>query len=179
MRSKDSCHPALYPTREQLEIRWPEAINGGKPVDLRRLTTNPDPNVTSFVIDGDLGWVTAATPSKKLLIGYVFKTADYPWLNIWRHVQNGKPLARGLEFGTTGLHQPFPVLIGIPRIFGRPTFTYLDAGESATRQYAAFLIKVPRDFAGVDRLVYRDGRIVLQERGGKARELTMAADRLF
>ena len=167
------------PNPEQLEIRWPEATKEGKPVDLRRLTTDPDPNVTSFVIDGDLGWVTATNASKELLVGYIFKTADYPWLNIWRHVQNGKPLARGLEFGTTGLHQPFPVLIGKPRIFGRPTFTYLDAGDSATRSYAAFLIKVPQDFAGVNRLLYRDGRIVVQERGDKGRELTMAADRLF
>src|ERR1700745_1526543 len=92
---------------------------------------------------------------------------DYPCLNIWRHVQNGRPLARGLEFGTTGLHQPFPVLIGKPRIFDRSTFTYLDAGASATRSYAAFLIKVPQDFAGVARLLYRDGKIVVQERGDK------------
>ena len=167
------------PNPEQLEIRWPEATKQGKPVDLRRLTTDPDPNVTSFVIDGDLGWVTATNASRELLIGYIFKTADYPWLNIWRHVQNGKPLARGLEFGTTGLHQPFPVLLGKPRIFGRPTFTYLDAGAGATRSYAAFLIKVPQDFSGVDRVLYRAGSIVVQERGGKGRELTITAGGLF
>src|SRR6266478_5368724 len=167
------------PNPEQLEIRWPEATKEGKPVDLRRLTTDPDPNVTSFVMDGDLGWVTATNASRELLVWYIFKTVDYPWLNIWRHAQNGKPLARGLEFGTTGLHQPFPVLIGKPRIFGRPTFTYLDTGDSATRTYAAFLMKVPQNFAGVDRLLYRAGRIVVQEPGDKGRELTMVADRLF
>ena len=43
----------------------------------------------------------------------------------------------------------------------------------------AFLIKVPQDFAGVNRLLYRAGTIVVQERGDKGRELTMAADRLF
>ena len=167
------------PNPEQLEIRWPQATKDSKPVDLRRLTTDADPNVTSFVIDGDLGWVTATNPARELVVGYIFRTADYPWLNIWRHVQNGKPLARGLEFGTTGLHQPFPVLIGKPRIFGRPTFTYLDAGESATRSYSAFLMKVAGDFAGVDRIEYREGKIVVHERGGKGRELTMAADRLW
>jgi len=71
------------------------------------------------------------------------------------------------------------VLIGKPRIFGRPTFTYLDAGESATRSYSAFLMKVAGDFAGVDRIEYREGKIVVHERGGKGRELTMAADRLW
>jgi len=167
------------PNPEQPEIRWPAAIHDGKPVDLRRLTNDPEPNVTSFVIDGDLGWVTATNASKELLIGYMFRTADYPWLNIWRHVQSGKPLARGLEFGTTGLHQPFGVLMGKPRILGRATFTYLDAGQSATRLYAAFLMKVPHDFAGVERVLYQAGRIVVQERGGNGRELTMSVDHLF
>jgi hypothetical protein len=113
-----------------------------------------------------------------LLIGYIWRTADYPWLNIWRHVANGKPLARGLEFGTTGLPLPFPVLISKPSIFGRPTFTYLDAGENATRSYAAFLLKVPRDFRGVDRLLYSGSQIVIHERGD-GRELKIPADRLF
>ena len=38
---------------------------------------------------------------------------------------------------------------------------------------------LPQDFAGVNRLLYRDGRIIVQERGNTGRELTMAADRLF
>lgn len=161
------------PNPEQPEIHWPNALNHGKPVDLRRLTNDPAPDVTSFVIDDELGWVTATNASKELLIGYIFKKADYPWLNIWRHVQDGKPFARGLEFGTTGLHQPFPVLMTKPRIFGRPTFTYLDTGASATRQYTAFLMKVPRNFTGVSRVLYRSGKIVVQERGS-GRELTIS-----
>jgi hypothetical protein len=40
-------------------------------------------------------------------------------------------------------------------------------------------MKVPQNFAGVDRLLYRAGRIVVQEGGDKRRELTMAADHLF
>jgi hypothetical protein len=167
------------PNPEQPEIHWPEALKDGKPVDLRRLTADPDPNVTSFVIEGDLGWVAATNASQELLIGYIFRTADYPWLNIWRDVQNGKPNARGLEFGTTGLHQPFGVLLSKPRILGRPTFTYLDAGESATRVYTAFLVKVPRDFAGVNQVLYRAAQIVVEERGGRGRELTIPVDRLF
>lgn len=164
---------------ERLAIDWPQAIKNGRPVDLRRLSTESYPDVTSFVIDGDLGWVTAINASQELLLGYVFRTADYPWVNIWRHAENGKPVARGLEFGTTGLHQPFKVLLANPRIFGRPTFAYLDAGESASRVYSAFLLKVPRDFAGVSRIDYRAGRIVVQERTAHGRELTMAVDRLF
>ena len=166
------------PNPEKPELRWPAAINKGKPVDLRRLTNDPDPNVVSFVVDEELGWVTAVNASKELLLGYIWKTADYPWLNIWRHVDKGKPLARGLEFGTTGLHQPFPVLTKKPYVFDRPTFTYLDAGESATRTYAVFLVKVPPDFRGVDRVTHRGGQLVIRERGS-SREVTIPAGPRF
>jgi hypothetical protein len=40
-------------------------------------------------------------------------------------------------------------------------------------------MKVAGDFAGVDRIEYREGKIVVHERGDKGRELTMAADRLW
>jgi hypothetical protein len=62
--------------------------------------------------------------------------------------------------------------------FGRPTFTYLDAGENSTRSYAAFLVKAPRDFRGVDRVLYGGGKLVIHELGGK-RELAIQVDRLF
>jgi len=166
------------PNPEQIEIHWPQAIKQGNPVDLRHLTNDPDPNVVSFIVDGEVGWVTATNASKELLLGYIFSTGDYPWLNLWRHVQAGRPLARGLEFGTTGLHQPFTILTAKPRIFGKPTFAYLDAGESVTRRYTAFLTKVPNDFTGVSNVTYRDGRIIIHERAGQGREVTISAGRL-
>jgi hypothetical protein len=161
------------PNPEKPEVRWPQAIGKSGTVDLRRLTDDPDPAVVSFVVDDEMGWVTATNASKELLLGYLFRTAEYPWLNIWRHVQDGKPLARGLEFGTTGLHQPFHVLISKPQIFGKPTFAYLDAAEAVTRRYTAFLTKVPRDFAGVQKIAHGAGTILIQERGGKGREITI------
>jgi hypothetical protein len=166
------------PNPEQIEIRWPQAIKDGNPVDLRRLTSDPDPNVVSFVIDGEIGWVTATNASKELLLGYIFSTADYPWLNLWRHVQSGRPLARGLEFGTTGLHQPFTILTAKPQIFGKPTFAYLDSGESVTRRYTAFLTKIPNDFTGVGGVTNRNGRIIIQESSGNRREITINVGRL-
>src|SRR5437016_3244005 len=64
------------PNPEQPEIRWPQAIKQGNPVDLRRLTNDPDPNVVSFVLDGEMGWVTATNASKELLLGWL-----RPYLN--------------------------------------------------------------------------------------------------
>ncbi|MEX2263672.1 MAG: hypothetical protein WD696_17080 [Bryobacteraceae bacterium] len=167
------------PNPEEPPVFWPGALKDGQQVDLRRLTSDPIPAVVSFVVDAEYGWVTAVTPSKGLLLGYLWKSSEYPWLNIWRHVDSGKPLARGLEFGTTGLHQPFGILVAKGSIFGRRLLAYLDAGESATRSYAAFLLETPHDFAGVESVAYAQGRIVVRERKQPARELAIETGELF
>ena len=169
------------PNPEEPSFFWPQALNrDGEMVNLRRLTSDPNPNVVSYIIDEAYGWATATTASKVLLIGYLWKSTDYPWVSLWRDVRDGKPAARGLEFGTTGLHQPFSILVKKGRIWDRPLFAYVDAGEATARSYTAFLCKIPSDFAGVESINVRKGRLILQERGGTARrELTIDADGLI
>ena len=160
---------SLLPNPEQPAIVWPQALKDGQPVNLRNLTNDDAPEVASFTIEDEYGWVTACTPSKGLLIGYIWKTSDYPWLNIWRNVVNGKPAARGLEFGTTGLHQPVGILVAKGKIFDRPIYAYIDAGQTVTRSYAAFLFKIPPDYRGVERITYDSGHLTLHERAAGRR----------
>lgn len=169
------------PNPEEPSVYWPQALTrDGQPVNMRSLTDDPNPNVVSYIIDEDHGWTTASSPTQNLLIGYIWKTADYPWFNAWRHVADGKPFARGLEFGTTGLHQPFPVLTEKGRIFGRKIFDYIDAGQTVTRSYACFLFEIPDDYQGVNRITYADGKILLRQRGGgRDGTLTMEVGELF
>lgn len=161
------------PNPEEPSSYWPQALNqDGKSVNLRHLTSDPNPNVVSYVIDDEFGWVTAATPGSGLLLGYLWRTREYPWVSLWRDVRNGRPAARGLEFGTTGLHQPFPILTRKGTIFGRQLFEHLDAGESRTKSYAVFLGKVPSDFTGVGGIQVEKGRLIVHERGrGKERDI--------
>lgn len=166
------------PDPERPTVRWPAALHKGKQVDLRRLAHDPDPNVVSYEVLGKYGWTTACAPEQGRLIGYVWKASDYPWFNAWRHVEQGKPALRGLEFGTTGLHQPFPVLLAKGRIFDLPLYTYLDAGESVTRAYAAFLLRTPPGFKGVRSVSYEGGQITVEEQGGN-RRLSVPAPGLF
>ena len=111
-----------------------------------------------------LGWVTACNPAAELLIGYVWKLHDYPWLNIWRYRHNGRVAARGLEFGTTGYHQPFGTLVRQGRILNRPLYEYIDAGQTIKKSYIGFLAHVPRDYEGVAAIEHVPGRISLVER---------------
>lgn len=168
------------PNPEEPAVYWPEGRQDGQPVNLRYLTDNPNPNVVSYTIDEEYGWVTACNRARGLLIGYLWKTSEYPWFNAWRHVEKGKPLARGLEFGTTGLHQPFPILVAKGRIFERPLYAYLDAGETTVKTYACFLVEIPRDYKGVASLTYTGKSLTLHEReAGPERDLKMEVSNLF
>jgi hypothetical protein len=166
------------PNPEEPAVFWPQALKDGMPVNLRFLTNDPLPNVVSFVVEEPIGWTTASSPTQNLLLGYLWKSEEYPWFNVWRHVDgNAKPLARGLEFGTTGLHQPFGVLTEKGAIFGRKLFSYLDAGASSTRTYYAFLAALPDAWQGVQNVTYKDGVITIAERG--TRTIEIRSGRLF
>ncbi|MEZ5400441.1 MAG: hypothetical protein R2729_12285 [Bryobacteraceae bacterium] len=155
------------PNPEDAVVVWPQALRDGLPVSLRYLTDDPNPNVVSYVIDEDWGWTTALNAAAGMMVGYVWRASDYPWLNMWRHVEGGRPFARGLEFGTTGLHQPFPVLLRKGRIFGRPLFSYLDSTEKHERRYQVFLMEAPADLAGVASMKLEGGNFVFTGRDGK------------
>jgi len=168
------------PNPELPSVEWPYALDKGARVDLRRLSADPAPNVVSYTIDEEYGWTTASSVSGGLLIGYLWKAVDYPWFNAWRHSENGRPAARGLEFGTTGLHQPFPILVSKGPIFGRPTYAYLDASATQKRSYAGFLFGIPRDYRGVARISYAQGQLRLYEHGPAVRgPLTMEVGDIF
>jgi len=174
------------PNLEEPTVYWPQALKDGQPVNLRFLTNDPDPNVVSFTVDDEYGWITACTPAKGLLIGYIWKAAEYPWLIAWRHVENGRPAARGLEFGTNGVPHPDSVLVATGKIFGRQTFQHLDAGQTVAKSYACFLFKIPKDYKGVANIEYSNGRLTLRERNvfpessaGRERDLVLETGDLF
>ncbi len=172
------------PASSERASLWPHQKVQGQRVDLRRFLNNETRgvvhDVSSFIFDSEteFGWVTAVNPKTGLLLGYTWQTRDYPWLNIWRHRENGRVKSRGLEFGTTGLHQPFGTLVAQGRILERPVFTYIDAGGSVSREYLMFTIRVPENYAGVNRLMVdsKAGSIELFERPPGKRRLSLSLD---
>jgi len=156
------------PFPEEPAIYWPKTVFDGRLIDLQRLSDDVGPGVTTYIIDEneEYGWATACNAPKGLLIGYIWKAAEYPWLNMWRNVRNDKPAAFGIEFGTTGLHQPFGVLLEKDEIFGCKLYEYIDANETSVKSYTAFLARIPGDYKGVTDIQIEDGKITLKERGG-------------
>lgn len=156
---------------------WPKGKLVDGPVYLRTVTDDRGYVTTHLIPDSeDYGWITATSPSTGQLVGYIWKTADYPWLNVWHYKKDGKPYAQGLEFGTCGLGQPYKLLTEKAVTFmGKPMYSWIEAGEQVSKSYLLFQVKMPEDFEGVDKIRIEKGQIIISERNTeKARTLKVA-----
>lgn len=158
--------------QEKPVIMWPEAVHNGETINLRRFQ-NEWPRVSSFVFGKgqEYGWATACNPGKNLLLGYFWKTKDYPWINFWRDMENGILRAFGIEFGTTGLHEPFPVVAKKGKIFNRNIYDFIDAGEMISKSFTAFISHIPNDYQGVERIEITSSSFKIKEKHKNSRDV--------
>jgi len=105
------------------------------------------------------------------MLGYIWNTEDYPWINFWRDRKEGVPMAFGIEFGTTGLHEPFPVVAKKGKIFDRNLYDFIDAGETISKSFIAFLSKIPDDYKGVGKIEINESMISVKEKGKNSRKI--------
>ncbi len=159
--------------QEEPVICWPEATHKGEKISFRQFQ-NEWPLVASFVFreNDKYGWVTACNAARNLMLGYVWKTEDYPWINFWRSMKEGVPMAFGMEFGTTGLHEPFPVAAKKGRIFDRNIFGIIDAGEVISKSFTTFLAKIPADYQGVETIEISNSALIIREKNTTPRDIT-------
>lgn len=147
---------ALYKDALNNVLQWPTAKDKNKnSFDLRNPSTSYN-SVFSFVVkqDCEYGWVTAYSPKYNLLIGYIWKRSDYPWIHLWQHWDGDTIKYRGIEFGTAGIHQPFKeILDTASNLFGEKTFAYIDAGETITKNYFSFIYNTEEGFTGVEDII--------------------------
>jgi len=148
---------------------WPEAVVDGDSTDLRYLSGDYTwrGSVVSFILDEkeEYRWVTAVNPSLNLMVGYIWPTSDYPWLNLWSEIKSSVPFARGLEFGSTGLHQPWPELLEMDTIFGKKLYEEIDVDTTVLKSYYTFLSEIPSDYKGVESVTVAGGKITVEEYG--------------
>lgn len=161
-----------YNKLDEEGIRWPMAKLQEGLTDLRKVS-HEHSYVTTHLIseEAPFGWISATSADQELLMGYLWRRVEYPWLNVWHYFTDGKPFAHGLEFGTTGLGQPYQLLAGERVVFrGKSQYEILDAGEKITKSFLSFIVKVPKDFQGVAHIAYEGKEeITIFEAGGKNR----------
>ncbi len=170
-----SAHMYLKP---DAEFRWPNAPEKqGSMVNLRTCAEGTYGHYTAHLLDRDvkLGFIAVCNPRLKLLVLYLFKRDEYPWVGNWEesysriHVPwKGREFCRGFEFSTT----PFPVprreTITKGDLFGEPTYIWLPASSSAKRRFMILSLDVREGFEGVAGVEMKEGILRVHERSERS-----------
>ncbi len=141
------------------EFDWPmvPGVRGGE-VDMRVFTDAPvSAAYTAHLMDPrrEQAFFAAFSPACRVLFGYVWKRADFPWLGIWeenhcrRHAPwNGKGLTRGMEFGVSPMPETRRKMIERGSLFGEKGFRWIPARTAVRADYCAFIAQadsIPAD----------------------------------
>jgi hypothetical protein len=170
--------PVQRRLRSGEDFTWPMAPGlDGKPIDLRRTPENPHylDHATTLLDPGrDLEWVTAIHPKKHLIFGYVFKRAEYPWLQYWGNYPPTQKMARGLEFSTQPFDVPRREVISAGAMFDTPMFRWLPAKSKIKTKFLLFYARVPEGFQKVDDVRIENHQIVIEDHSAH-KQVTLAA----
>jgi len=127
--------------------------------------------VNNFLVDPkrEFAYLTAVNPEQRLILGYVFRRTDFPWLNVWEANQpadSEQPamLARGLEFSDTPTHGSLKAMLAVPNLWDVPAYEWLNARGTLAKPFCAFLSEVPEEFQGVADLRVQERSIEIVER---------------
>jgi len=150
------------------EFQYPSAplIAGGF-ANIRSVPAQPDSmDHTGCLFDTSrrLAFVTAINLEKGLMLGYLIRREEYPWLQEWMNYPANMSLARGLEFGT----QPFDVsrrqTVEMGKLFGQAAFRWLPAKSKIGSRYLMFYTKVPDGFTRVDDVRQENGTLIIEDK---------------
>lgn len=183
-RSKTKAHQMQpNPTRQlqsYVDFTWPMAPTiDGQMFDVRLAPMKPNTtDHTTALLDParTLAFATALHLEKRLLIGWVFRRAEFPWVQTWLSNPGPNRMTRGLEFST----QPFDltradVLKNGP-LFDSPVLRILPAKSTVTSSFLMFYTQVPDGFLKVDDVQLSGGKLVIEDRANK-KTVTLAASR--
>ncbi|MEO7652252.1 MAG: hypothetical protein ABIZ80_17445 [Bryobacteraceae bacterium] len=162
------------------EFVWPAGEEGGKRIDLRTVRNLPESGfVNNFMVNPSrkLAFFGAFNPKYKLLFGYIFPRAEFAWLNVWE-ANNADMFTRGLEFSNTPVDGTAKALMEQPKLFGLPTFDWLEGKSRITKRYAAFSVRVPDGYKGTADVRLRERKLEIVEQGtGKILSLDVQSSR--
>ncbi len=149
------------------DFTWPLAPSlSGDAIDLRQTPINPhyiDHATTLLDTARELEWTTALNPKKRLLIGYIFRRSEYPWLQYWGYFPATGKFARGMEFGTQPFDVPRREAVSMGSMFGAPTYRWLPAKSKITTRFIVFYTRVPEGMNRVDDVRMENGHIIVED----------------
>jgi len=133
-----------------VEFDWPHVPRvGGGTVDMRTFVDLPVSGAFSTHLmdpQREDAFFLAWNPKSKVLIGYVWKQSDFPWLGIWEENRsrdnapwNGVAITRGMEFGVSPMPETRRAMIERGALFGTPTYRWIPARTTVNVKYRAFV----------------------------------------
>ena len=173
-----SSRPLIVPSAE---FDWPHPplARGGK-ANLRIIPRAKFEHYTAQLLDpsAEIAFVSACHPRIGLLVIYVFRRADFPWVGSWieRFHQThapwrGQTFCRGMEFSTTPFAIPRRESVDQNELFGEKTYRWLPAQSEVAVRYVTMLFQVPGDFRGVRDVTVAGRSATITEMGSRPRHL--------
>ena len=162
--TKGHTFPGVFSKRQRLKgdtaFVWPQGPGVKGAVNLRTIGREfkASSDFSAQLMDPrrEDAWFSAVHPGAGLMVAYVWKRADYPWLGNWEEnfaretsPWRGRELTRGMEFSNT----PFPIGLreAVERgtFQGQPTYRWLPALGRVAVEYAVVIQRVPQGCQGV------------------------------
>lgn len=137
------------PEPERFEYKWSYAYMDTLKIsatDIRTFSTRFR-YLSSHVFTDSIGWVTLYNPRLKVILGYVWKTNEYPWVHFKNEINYGKSHMQSIAFGTSGLSDIFSYEERMSATFHeKRNFDFVDAKSSIQKSWYCFLISEPAGY---------------------------------
>src|SRR5260221_567610 len=125
-----------------VDFNWPMAPTlDGRLFDLRSAPLKPGAlEHSTSLLDPSrrLAFVTALHPDKKLLIGWVFRREEFPWIQTWLSYPAANRMVRGMEFATQHFDLPRADVLKAGPLFETPVFRVLPAKSTISSSFLMF-----------------------------------------
>jgi hypothetical protein len=112
-------------------------------------------------------YATALHPQKRLIVGWVWRTSDYPWLQNWESYPATGKLARGLEFSTQPFDIPRREAVDMHQMLGAPTYQWLPARSTVEKTFVFFYAAAPEGMTKVSDVRVEKGQILVEDGDGR------------
>lgn len=154
------------------DFTWPNTTNDKRVVNLR-ISPSQDGRMDHIgcLMDPkrDHEFITALNTNENLLIGYLFRRSDYPWVQHWMNYPTNKAYAWGVEFGMQPYDMTKQDLYALSPMFGAPTLRWLPAKSKLSTRFLMFITKVPAGFLKVDDVRLEGNQIIIEDKGAGKR----------
>jgi hypothetical protein len=162
------------------DFEWPMApMRTGGQFDLRSapMTDGTTDHVASLLDPSRrLVFATALNRERGLMIGWVFRREEFPWVQTWLSYPGPGRMTRGLEFATQPFDLPRAEVLRAGPLFDTPVFRILPAKSKISASFLMFYARVPEGFAKVEDVRIESGKLQIEDRTNR-KLLTLAVSR--